>query len=209
MAYGSWLSRKWSSASSPTYPMLVFSATEKRGWNTQWYSAQYAYEVWHAVKASHPVHLRRKQFNKIWTVWLFDFLARPDNAEAVTLAVTAWHIWNAWNVFVMVKPWSNRTVYLCRLIRTSRRSCSIFLSPWCLFAWTLFSLGSATGRCTCRHCWCFFVLVYISAQSIQMYSACNSSHYTSQHNPSILHPSLASRLFPTTFFVQKTDITSQ
>jgi ribonuclease HI len=56
----------------------------------------YAREVWREVKTAYTVHLRRSQFTNI-KVWLFDFLARADDREAVTLAVTVWHIWSARN----------------------------------------------------------------------------------------------------------------
>jgi hypothetical protein len=40
--------------------------------------------------------LLRKQFSHI-KVWLFDFLARSNDHEKITLAVIVWHIWNARN----------------------------------------------------------------------------------------------------------------
>jgi hypothetical protein len=55
-----------------------------------------AYQVWRGVKATSHVHLCRKDFtnNK---VCIFDFLARANNREAISLAVTVWHIWNSCN----------------------------------------------------------------------------------------------------------------
>jgi ribonuclease HI len=56
----------------------------------------YAYKVWRGVKTAYPVQLRRKQLTNI-KVWLFDFLTRADDREAVTLAVTVWHLWSSRN----------------------------------------------------------------------------------------------------------------
>jgi ribonuclease HI len=56
----------------------------------------YAYKVWRGVKTAYPVQLRRRQLTNI-KVWLFDFLTRADDREAVTLAVTVWHLWSSRN----------------------------------------------------------------------------------------------------------------
>jgi hypothetical protein len=86
----------------PASDACVFCNREERVEHAMLF-CQYAYQVWRDVKATFRVHLRKKEFTNI-KVWIFDFLARVDDRAAVTLAVTAWHIWNAWNVFVMVKP---------------------------------------------------------------------------------------------------------
>jgi hypothetical protein len=47
----------------------------------------YAAEVWRAVKLVYPIHLLRKHFSTP-KAWVLDFLARSDDRELVTLAVT-------------------------------------------------------------------------------------------------------------------------
>ncbi|KAK1668625.1 hypothetical protein QYE76_056784 [Lolium multiflorum] len=53
-------------------------------------------EVWRAVKLVYPIHLLRKYFSTP-KAWVLDFLARSDDRELVTLAVTVWHLWEARN----------------------------------------------------------------------------------------------------------------
>jgi ribonuclease HI len=56
----------------------------------------YAAEVWRAVKAAYPVHLRRKHFVSP-KYWVLDFLGRSNDREAMILAVSVWHLWEARN----------------------------------------------------------------------------------------------------------------
>jgi hypothetical protein len=56
----------------------------------------YAAEVWRAVKATFPVHLKRKHFISP-RAWVLDFLGRSNDREMVTMAVTVWHLWEARN----------------------------------------------------------------------------------------------------------------
>jgi hypothetical protein len=57
---------------------------------------QFARSVWQEVKHIVPMKLDRKSFssNKFW---LFDFLARSSDLQAMTLTVGFWHIWEARN----------------------------------------------------------------------------------------------------------------
>jgi hypothetical protein len=62
----------------------------------------YAREVWSEVKDFYGIHLNRKTFTSS-NIWIFDYLvrggvARGDNLEATVLAVTCWHIWDAYNM---------------------------------------------------------------------------------------------------------------
>jgi hypothetical protein len=56
----------------------------------------YAAEVWRAVKATFPVHLKRKHFISP-KAWVLDFLGRSNDREMITMAVTVWHLWEARN----------------------------------------------------------------------------------------------------------------
>jgi hypothetical protein len=56
----------------------------------------YAAEVWKAVKATFPIHLKRKHFISP-KAWILDFLGRSNDQEMVTMAVTVWHLWDARN----------------------------------------------------------------------------------------------------------------
>jgi hypothetical protein len=71
---------------------------------------QFAEVVWREIKQFILVKLLRKGFVSTER-WLFDFLARLDDLQATTLAVTFWHIWEARNEVrkAGIKPSSHRT----------------------------------------------------------------------------------------------------
>jgi hypothetical protein len=52
--------------------------------------------VWREVKKTVSLQLKRKHFIS-HRQWLFDFLAKAMELQAITLAVGCWHIWEARN----------------------------------------------------------------------------------------------------------------
>jgi hypothetical protein len=94
------------------------------------------------VKSVHPVELNRRDFPNL-KQWTFDFLRRCIDHQAITLAVTFWHLWDTRNKireeggsafpsFVVVKINSYVDMILAHLYKnvTNSRREPIPATPW-------------------------------------------------------------------------------